>query len=403
MNHSIFSVETRHKSYRLLFLLFSLLLLIPLQQAAAQPAGDDEAILYMAYDDTPEGVILIVSPEGYRAVEMGRDWYGSDSSGRYQRGQMVASDDGRWLAVSVQDTVDNVLLWLPIMALEGGGGNTIYPPLITQAIKLGSFSPDGRYLSVSLVGQESPDSPLIGRLIVFDVTISPESDEQFMWWLPLEPREGQIMWAELGDWDGNAVQFLPTCYDCDETPAGEYSLWDPFTGMITPETGVQFVADVNVLKATGEALRLEYDEAFPLNPDATGANVVRYMPEVTADATAMTTIYTDPRGIALAQWVLDGEAVLVQPAGVYDLWVLIYRDGRVVEYPYSLGIRFVVGSPDGWFVEAGNADGYTDIRHVQLESWEYSVSAAGGATVIRPPYLGANLPDPAPAFSPVTP
>ncbi|MBL8152669.1 MAG: hypothetical protein JNM70_00680 [Anaerolineae bacterium] len=376
----------------LLALLFSLLLLIPFQPAVAQPAGDNEAILYMAYEGSAAGLVLIVSPDGYRAIPMGR----------YQREQMIASEDGRWLAISVRDTVDDVILWVPIIALDDSGGNTLFPLPITRAVKLGSFSPDGRYLALAVVGQQSLDAPLMGGLMVFDIFSSPESDEQAKWWLPLEPRQGQVMWAEIGDWIAQGVQFLPTCYQCDDPSAGEFALWNPFTEAITPGAGAYFLPDVTVLESTGEALRLEVDAAFPLDPGATGANVIRYLPAVRPDAAVMT-LYADPRGIAWAQWVLDGQAVLAQPAGVFDAWVLIYRDGRVVEYPHGLGIRFVVGSTGGWFVESGNADGYTDITHIRPDGSDYLVSADGGAAVIRPPHLGRNLPDPPLPFPPVAP
>jgi hypothetical protein len=402
LNGQPVSVHSWHKAHRLMFLLFSLLLLTAIQPTSAQSA-DDEAILYMAYEDTAEGVVLMVSPDGYRAVEIGADWLGSGSSGRYQREQMVASDDGRWLAISVRDTIDDVILWVPIIELNTSGGNTLFPLQITRAVKLGSFSPDGRYLALSVVGQESPDTPLIGGVMVFDVISSAESDEQTKWWLPLEPQNGQIMWAEIGDWNSEGVQFLPTCYQCDDPPEGEFALWNPFTEAITTETGVHFAPDLTVLESTGEALRLEYDQEFPIAPNATGANVIRYLPTVTANAASVTTLYTDPRGIEWAQWVLDGQAVLAQPAGVNDAWVLIYRDGQVVTYPVSLGIRFVVGSTEGWFVESGNADGYTDITHIRPDGSDYLVSASGGSTVIRPPYLGRNLPDPPPSFTPVAP
>lgn len=397
------SFQPRHESYRLMGLLFSLLLLlIPVQPSVAQPAGDNQAILYMAYEDTAAGLVLIVSPDGYRAIPFGSDWFGSDSSGRYQREQMIASEDGRWLAISVRDTLDDVILWVPIIALDEGGGNTLFPLPITRAVKLGSFSPDGRYLALAVVGQQSLDTPLVGGLMIFDITSSPESDEQAKWWLPLEPRDGQVMWAEIGDWTSQGVQFLPTCYDCADPAAGEYALWNPFTETISPDTGAYFVPDVTVLESTGEALRLQVDEAFPRNPGATGANVIRYLTAVTPDA-AVTTLYADPRGIAWAHWVLDGQAVLAQPAGVHDAWVLIYRDGRTTVYPYGLGTRFVVGSTDGWFVESGNADGYTDITHFRLDGSDYLVSADGGAAVIRPPRLGRNLPHPPPPFPPVVP
>jgi hypothetical protein len=388
-----------------MFFLFSLMLLIPFQPALAQPGGEGEAILYMAYEDTAEGVVLIVSPNDYHAVEIGRDWFGSGAYGRYQREQMLASEDGRWLAISVRDTVEDVILWVTIIALDQGGerGITLFPLQVTRAVKLGSFSPDGRYLALAVVGQESPDAPLTGGVMVFDTESDPEWDEQATRWLPLEPRDSALMWAEIGAWAAEGVQFLPTCYDCADSPAGEYALWDPFTETVTPATGVYYVPDVIALDATGEALRLEVDTDFPRSPGMSGANVIRYLPAVTPDAADMTTLYADSRGIAWAAWVLDGSAVLAQPADVYDSWVLIYRDGRAVEVPHALGIRFVVGSTEGWFVEAGNADGYTDILHVRLDGSEYLVSSSGGAIVVRSPALGTSLPIPPPPFPPVTP
>lgn len=382
----------------LVFLLVSLLL-TPLQRVIAQPAEDDEAILYMSYESGAAGTLLIVSPEGYRVVALEND--GTDSS-RYLREQMVASEDGRWLAISVRDTVDDVILWVPILALDDEGGNSFVPLPITRAVRLGSFSPDGRYLALAVVGQEGEDAPLTGGVMVFDVTGDPEGDEQIKWWLPLEPRQGQVMWAEIGDWTPDGIQFLPACYDCDDAPTGEYALWNPFADIVTPQTGVFYASGLTVIESTGEALRLDYDEGFPRDSGVTAANVIRYVPTISSDTAAMTTIYADPRGIDWTQWVLDGQAVLAQTAGVNDAWVLIYRDGRVVDYPHALGVRFIVGSTEGWFVESGNADGYTDITHIRLDGSDYLVSAGGGATVIRPPHLGSDLTDP-PPFPPVAP
>lgn len=394
---------------RLLILLFCLVLILPVwrtlaQSDDAQPAGADAAILYMAYEGTAEGLVLIVWPGGYRVVEIGRDFFGSDSSGRYQREQMIASDDGRWLAISVRDTVEDAILWVPIIALDGGSGSTLFPLPITRAVKLGSFSPDGRYLALAVVGQESPDAALVGGVMVFDLTSSSEFDAPATWWLPLEPRDGQVMWAEIGAWTAQGVHVLPTCYACDERSAGEYLLWEPFTDSLTSRTGVYFRPDVTVLAATGEALWLDDDPDFPRSPGVTAPNVIRYLPTVTPDSAGMTTLYADPRGIAWAQWVLDGQAVLAQPAEVYDAWVLIYRDGRVVAFPHALGIRFVVGSTEGWLAETGNADGYTDILAFRPDgSTTTPVSASGGAIVIRPPHLGMRLPDPPPPFVPAVP
>lgn len=403
LNHQPITPQTLPQSCRIILLLLCLLLLTAFQPEPTQPVTPDEAILYMAYEDTPQGIVLIVSPDGYRDLVIDQSYYGSDSSGRYQREQMIASRDGRWLAISVRDTQEDSLLWVPIIALDGSGGNTFFPPWIARAARLGSFSPDGRYLALALVGQESPASPLFGGVMVFDIASSPESDEQTMWWLPIEPRDGQVMWAEIGDWNAHGIEFLPVCYDCADLTAGEYALWEPFTGTTTPQTGRYFVPALTMLESTGEALRLEYDANFPLNAGASGANVIRYLPSVTPDTAAWTTIYADPRGIESAHWVLDGQALLVQPAGVYDLWLLIYRDGRVVEYPHALGIRFVVGSTEGWFVEGGNADGYTDITHISLSASSNLVGASGGAYVIRPPHLGTSLPDPPPPFPPLAP
>jgi hypothetical protein len=204
------------------------------------------------------------------------------------------------------------------------------------------------------------------------------------------------MWAEIGDWTADGIQFLPTCYDCDAAPVGEYALWDPFAGTVTPETGVSYAPGEIALEATGEALLLDSDERFARNPGVTAANVIRYLPTTS-------TLYADARGIEWAQWVLDGQAVLAQPTGVGDAWVLIYRDGRVVDFPHPLGVRFVVGSTEGWFAEVGNADGYTDIMHIRLEGSDYLVSAGGGATVIRPPRLGRDLPQPPVPFPPIAP
>ncbi|MCU0513238.1 MAG: hypothetical protein MUE40_11795 [Anaerolineae bacterium] len=402
MSHRLPAGARRRRAGARLLALLLLALLLP--RAAAQPADSETAILYMAYDDSVGGTVLSVTPAGYHSQPVPGEALGADAAGRYQREQMLASDDGRWLALSLRDTLEDVIVWVPILALDGaGGGTALWPLPITHAVNLGAFSPDGRYLALAVVGQDSPEAPPRAALLAFDLAGDPEGDAPIKWWLPLEPQAGELMWAETGAWTAQGVQFRPVCYDCDTPPAaGEYALWQPLTGTVTPASGAFFMPDMIVLPATGEALRLESAAEFPRDPGVTGPNVVRYRPAVNPAAPA-TTLYADPRGIALAQWVLDGAAVLVQPAGVHDTWVLIDRAGRVVEYPHSLGVRFVVGSTTGWFVETGNADGYTDILHVDGAEFTYLVSGAGGVAVLRPPYLGSSLPRPLPAFPPVLP
>ena len=223
------------------------------------------------------------------------------------------------------------------------------------------FSPDGTQIAVSLLDMASlGNQPPNSAIAVFDLATG-----QIVATTPLSSIPSEDQWAAaaaFGSWDASGIRVVPSCWGCEGTWEGLYSIWDPIANTVSQPVE-PFDIFMQKLPTTGEMIRTVANEAFPLSgaPAAYFAapNVVEYSMGINQPSQ---TIYFNPSDplIWSAGWVDDGRAVYVQlggkPASLPDNpffnenpteGFLLFRDGRQVSVPAEPG-TVVTGTPTGW-------------------------------------------------------
>lgn len=288
--------------------------------------------------------------------------------------------------------------------LSGGTYFTREVAPFINAVNLGDFSPDGRWFSYSWVGGDSADGARTGGVVAFELVFD-EFEETGFAQLSIDevfralPELTAGPWASMGRWVGEGIRFSPTCYACDPPQQGEYAVWDPFTGTVSLSGGEQFTLNPGTrLDATGEVAAVAFDPAFPAAEQVGPVpipNVVRYSPSGDINGADSRVIFHDPNisNLMAVHWVNDGQALLVE-LNSRDRWVLIGREGTVSTQDGTLGIRFLAGSPEGWFTLYGDEEGATYIRHYNdlgISANEVSYIPGGDALVMRALVLGLGI------------
>lgn len=236
---------------------------------------------------------------------------------------------------------------------------------LAQAIDLGGFEANSSRFALSYVNKfdSSPNIPEGGIMIIDAATGNIQTQ------LTMEVIQNQMqlpngggIWALMGDWTANGIEFIPNCYGCEGIFEGIFHLYDPTTNFFSANTGSYFSLFGRELSATGELIYPAQDKRYIYDATPAGfwgmPNVVYYFsatpqsesPLVFQPTPFNTTVAyaaSDVVNIQTTMWVDNGSAFLVEPFNT-DFWELVFRDGTVRRVHKTPETRALVGLPNGW-------------------------------------------------------
>ncbi|MEQ8672406.1 MAG: SH3 domain-containing protein [Aggregatilineales bacterium] len=345
--------------------MFMLFLLTMSVSALAQPEAPAWEAYVFIHNIPLDGESLIghverITPTGGEAITPQTN-FGTASTSFTAQARL--SPDARYLIVSGQfagspgqsmvayDLVNGVCC-LPVEVPAAGG----------EAISLGGFDPDSRYLSYSYFGGYGEGGGLgNGGIAVADIVnvFTPEDDAVIARDLPMSsvlasvPELYEGVWAFMGDWKADGIRFTSNCYGCEGVFEAEYALWDPFTDTFSANSGDSFSIFGEQFDPTGEMIWIAQDASYPYSTE--GAyfpipNVVEYSPSGTLYGADTLTIFNDPAlvDVGRANWGMGGQVVVIRP-GSGGYWLVHERDGTVSPI-MGVSESFVIGTPTGWLM-----------------------------------------------------
>lgn len=240
-----------------------------------------------------------------------------------------------------------------------------------SAINLGQFEPNGSRLAFSYVMEDRSDgqnSPFEGGIAIYNAANS--TMERIVAMNGLDIEDQYAVWAIMGDWTPQGIEYTPMCYACDGFPMGNYSVWNPQTNSIL-ERGGRFVGFADTLDATGEVIRWREDTRFPYSGSPTmfgNPNVIQYGLNTVNEASPV--IFHSPAylNISEAHWVGDGQSILVEEFQTSE-WRLLNRDTpETIPLPKPESVRVLEGTPTGWLATNTDDNGYaTQLLHYNIE------------------------------------
>lgn len=261
-----------------------------------------------------------------------------------------------------------------------------------QAYELGGFSPNNSYFVASFVG--SDPTGIFGGVGIYDVQTGDMVDIVPMSALTEDPYG---VWALLGDWGMDGIEFVPNCWQCGGVYDGEWQLWNPdaltLGGMLQPSG--RFFDELFGSRKTvhQEMLRRQYDVRFPSLPNEgmfPPVNTVQYIGAGLTPSAVVTApvVFQNPayQDIYLAEWVNNGQHYLVADAQ-NPVAAVVGRDGSQLLIDWNYTRTFLTGTPNGW-LELQDADGRTN-----LVSHSFFVSGIIGSDVLAefPPYTSLRV------------
>jgi hypothetical protein len=192
-------------------------------------------------------------------------------------------------------------------------------------------------------------------------------------------------------------------------------LWNPADDSLS-EANIPFNARNQAL-ANGESMSTMMDPTFPNNPDAVGMlpvpNVVTFTPASTDPAVPAPSqvVYFNPNNIYIrqAQWVADGQAILIMHASTTDFFspsdeaYLLLRDGTQVPLTLPTTRQYLASTSDGWVMLDTEAMTYVYYRlsGATVEEIALDATYTGYPVVVESPSFGASVP-PGSVFPTVT-
>lgn len=269
-----------------------------------------------------------------------------------------------------------------------------------MAYDIAGFEPNGSRFAFSYVrNAEGSPSPFEGGIAIADLETRSLSVN-----MPIDDamlgigEEPGAMWAFMGDWTENGIEFTGNCYGCEGVIAGEYALWNPDANTFTPNSGVFFNAFGTTLDLTGELLLSEQDTRFDYDPSPgmfPTPNVIKYYPSGDFAGEDVVVYASDQLNVGRVVWVADGQGFLVAPRQASH-WDVVSRDGTTQRLAIDPETELLGGTPEGWFALSPNADGSRTLNHFDFASMTPSVITTYGTDVTdvklaNSPRLGASI------------
>lgn len=279
---------------------------------------------------------------------------------------VVISPDGRYLAAAFEDcTLPMVQSLIVADVLAGACCVSIPMPLsglAVTAVDLGGIDPATGLLSYSYVSQVddsgSGGPPITGGLAAASIL---SGATVVMLDMPSAlsgiPDAAAAPWAFVEGWQAGSVRFSETCFACEPRLEGDWRLWNPQTGVVTPSSGAYYSAWADVLPSTGEMLYATQLPTLPVSSEPSmfpQPNAIVYLaggaPPSAASAVTLPPVYIDTTlSLPLfggAHWVQDGASFVVSLQG--ESWEWRNRSGEGVPVKEMSGAQFLAGTAFGW-------------------------------------------------------
>ncbi|HYO87218.1 MAG TPA: hypothetical protein VER79_01150, partial [Candidatus Limnocylindrales bacterium] len=189
--------------------------------------------------------VLFVADDGtLSAVPVPGGLYPAGYPDSIRLGDLALSADGTKLAAVFHERASDAALQVVIadLTLNSCCVTLISPLEQVYAYDLAGFSPDGTQIALSFVGAAgSGDFPFTGGMMIVD-TASGAPVEITGMEAPMAALSGtgSAVWAQMGSWTENGIQWTPSCYACEPPLEAEYSLWAPQKGTFIARSGVGF-------------------------------------------------------------------------------------------------------------------------------------------------------------------
>lgn len=258
---------------------------------------------------------------------------------------------------------------------------------VMDAATLGPFSPDSTQIAVALFSsQDAAGTADIPALITtFDVntgivTANKSVDDLYPDYIT--SMAVPVQSAIFGTWRDDGVRVAATCVACYiGVIQGLYQIWDPVTGTLSdPIEPFDMIFRRQALAGTGESIAAVYNDSYPASgavyPEGLPPNVVFYYSDPSQAEGQLLFQHPDALPLNLAEWVADGQAVLVS---YYNFGVmegfelplpttlagaeLLFRDGTRLAAPITEDEAFLAGTPDGWLMRNYQT---SEVTHYQL-------------------------------------
>ncbi len=235
-----------------------------------------------------------------------------------------------------------------------------------EAYLLAGFSPDGSHLAVAYVGFDDRETyDLNGGFFIVDPATGQTTNQITMdainARLGLEPFN---VFPMPESWRSEGILFVGSCYACEGPFESPYYVWNPATDQLYQSTDRFYTIFGQSLELTNELLYTTQNTSYPTGEIAAmlpPANVVEYyaegvpirMSEREGNEALAPVVYFNPADLDLrqAQWVLDGNAFVIQGSDSNPNGVIVYRDGSQAQVVFPASSRFLTGTPDGFLAQ----------------------------------------------------
>jgi hypothetical protein len=252
---------------------------------------------------------------------------------------------------------------------------------------MGPFSPDSSQIAVALFSSKTlmGEADVTALISTFDVNtgiVTANKSVNDLYPDYVTQMQVPVDSATFGEWRADGVRVAATCLNCYiGVIEGLYQVWEPVANTLSdPIEPFHAIFPRRELPGTGESIQAIFDEAYPASgafyPEGVPPNVIRYFSDATQAEGQVLYQHPTPLPLNLAQWVLNGQAVLVT---YYNFALqegfevplpttlagaeLIFRDGTILPVPMTDQDFFLTGTPDGWLTRNYETN---DVTHYQV-------------------------------------